>query len=175
MESDQELLQSINQGDAQAFEQLYLRYRDRVYALAFRFTGNEQDALDVLQETFFYLLGKVHGLKLTATMTTYLYPVVKHLSQAARRKRCRAQGGAETLSELPAPQAAETAPSELAAVVAVLSAAQREVLLMRFVDDMKLDEIARALGIPVGTVKSRLHEALRTLREDRRTREYFLG
>ncbi|MBC8468275.1 MAG: hypothetical protein H8D56_02285 [Planctomycetes bacterium] len=45
---------------------------------------------------------------------------------------------------------------------------------MRFVDDMSLQEIAAALNIPLGTVKSRLHHALQRLRDDRRTKEYFL-
>jgi RNA polymerase sigma-70 factor (ECF subfamily) len=56
-----------------------------------------------------------------------------------------------------------------------LSAGQREVLLARFVDEMSLEEIAAALEIPLGTVKSRIHNALATLRDDPRTRNYFLG
>ena len=64
--------------------------------------------------------------------------------------------------------------SELAAVLNILSVEQREVLLMRFVDDMDLKEIAAALNIPIGTIKSRLHRALETLRQDGRTRNYFL-
>ena len=63
---------------------------------------------------------------------------------------------------------------ELAAVLAILPEEQREVLLMRFVDDMSLQEIAVALDIPIGTVKSRLHNSLRTLRNDHRTKDYFL-
>ena len=86
MESDQELIELANRGDSDAFEILYHRYRDWVYRLACRFTGNGQDALDVLQETFAYLLGKFPGFELTAAMTTFLYPVVKHLSFAVRRK-----------------------------------------------------------------------------------------
>ena len=62
-----------------------------------------------------------------------------------------------------------------AAVLGILPDAQREVLLMRFIDGMSLQEIAEALNIPLGTVKSRLHNALQTLRSDRRTRDYFLG
>jgi RNA polymerase sigma-70 factor (ECF subfamily) len=51
-----------------------------------------------------------------------------------------------------------------------LSVPHRQVVLMRFVDDLQLDEIAALLGVPVGTVKSRLHHALSSLREDPRTR-----
>lgn len=57
--------------------------------------------------------------------------------------------------------------------MAALPETHREVVLMRFVDDMSLGEIAEALGIPLGTVKSRLHNALETLRHDPATRRYF--
>ena len=176
MESDQELIELANKGDPDAFELLYHRYRDWVYRLAWRFTGNRQDALDVLQETFTYLLGKYPGFELTAAMTTFLYPVVKHLSIAIRSRNRRFTSDEEVLAELAAPTSEETerAGPELAGVLAVLPDEQREVLLMRFVDGMRLQEIADALNIPLGTVKSRLHNALRTLRNDRRTRDYFL-
>ena len=62
---------------------------------------------------------------------------------------------------------------ELAAVLAALPPGQREALLMRFVDGMTLTEIAAALRIPCGTVKSRMHNALQTLRQDDRARRYF--
>ena len=176
MESDQELIELANKGDPDAFEALYRRYRDWVYRLAWRFTGNRADALDVLQETFTYLLGKFPGFELTAAMTTFLYPVVRHVSFTIRSKSSRFASEEEVLDELDAPKSEESEHyrSELAAVLIVLPDEQREVLLMRFVDDMSLQEIAAALTIPVGTVKSRLHNALRTLRDDRRTRDYFL-
>jgi len=176
LESDHELIESANRGDSDAFDVLYYRYRDWVYRLAWRFTGNRADALDVLQETFTYLLGKFPGFELTAAMTTFLYPVVKHISVAVRRKSRRFASDDELLDELAAPasQQAERSRCELAAVLAVLPEAQRAVLLMRFVDGMNLLEIASALEIPLGTVKSRLHHALRALRDDRRTRDYFL-
>ena len=56
-----------------------------------------------------------------------------------------------------------------------IPAMHREVLLMRFVDDLKLEEIAKALSIPLGTVKSRLHNGISLLREDPRSRRYFLS
>ena len=58
-------------------------------------------------------------------------------------------------------------------MVAALTPSQREVLLLRFVDGLALHEIAEASGIPLGTVKSRLHYALAVLRCDERTRKYF--
>lgn len=174
MEPDEELIERANKGDPEAFEELYYRYRDWVYRLAWRFTRDHQDALDVLQETFTYLLGKFPGFRLTASMTTFLYPVVKHLSLNVHRRRSRGQADEETLKQVPAPELPETPRAELATVLAKLPAEQREVLLMRFVEDMSLQEIAAALNIPLGTVKSRLHHGLQTLRQDSRTRDYFL-
>jgi RNA polymerase sigma-70 factor (ECF subfamily) len=147
-----------------------------VYRLAWRFTGNRQDSLDVLQETFTYLLGKFPGFDLTASMTTFLYPVVRHISLTIRSKNRRFTKDEEMLSEITAPGLKEShsSRSELAAVLAVLPDEQREVLLMRFFDDMSLLDIAAALNIPAGTVKSRLHNALQKLRDDRRTKDYFL-
>ncbi|MHC4508105.1 MAG: RNA polymerase sigma factor, partial [Planctomycetota bacterium] len=110
MESDQQLIELANQGDPDAFGALYSRYRDWVYRLAWRFTGNREDALDVLQETFTYVLGKFPGFELTAAMTTFLYPVVKHLSIAARNKSRRSASDEEMLSALPAPASGEHDP-----------------------------------------------------------------
>jgi RNA polymerase sigma-70 factor (ECF subfamily) len=172
---DEELVQRANQGDAAAFETLYRRYRDWVYRLAWRFTGNEADALDVLQETFTYLLKKFPGFRLTASMTTFLYPVVRHASLNLRRRRSGAAADEQLLTGIADPTIPATGRAELATALAALPHDQREVVLMRFLDDMSLNEISEALSIPSGTVKSRLHRALETLRADPHTREYFLG
>ena len=173
---DQQLVDALNRGDVRAFDALYHRHRDWVVRLAVRFTGSPDDALDVLQDTFAYVFRKFPGFRLTANMTTFLYPVVKNLSIAARRKRQRLAGADENvLHNLPQrPDSTDSnARPELTHVLANLPEGQREVLLMRFVDDMSLAEIAAALGIPEGTVKSRLHNALATLRGDERVKRYF--
>jgi RNA polymerase sigma-70 factor (ECF subfamily) len=172
--NDQQLVHDACAGDGTAFDALYYRYRDWVVTLAYRFTHNHDDALDVLQETFSYVLRKFPHLQLTASMKTFLYPAVRNLSIEIRRKRRRSSGGEEALAFLPDPSAAtKPALEDLAAVLSALDAAHREVLLMRFVDGLKLEEIAAALSIPLGTVKSRMHNALQQLRADPDTRRYF--
>ena len=174
--TDEDLIAAADRGDPAAFETLYFRYRDWVVSLAWRFTANRDDALDVLQETFAYLLRKFPGFRLTASMKTFLYPAVKNHAIAARRKRRRFAGDAEVLDELPAAgEPSGASREELATALGALDDAHREVLLMRFVDGMSLAEISSALGIPLGTVKSRLHNALSKLRADPRTRAYFEG
>jgi RNA polymerase sigma-70 factor, ECF subfamily len=176
--TDEQLLRAIDKGEARAFDALYYRYRDWVVTLAHRFTGNADDALDVLQETFIYLLGKFPGLKLTGRLTTLLYPAVKNLSITAVRKRQRQenQAGGNSFEGITAPLSADPGllRSELASALGALGESHREVMLMRFVDDMTIIEIAAALGIPEGTVKSRLHHAIALLRDDPKTRSYFL-
>ena len=174
--SDQELIAAINDGDSDAFEALYYRYRDWVVSLAYRFTGDRELALDVLQETFLYFVKKFPGFRLTAHLKTFLYPAVRNLSIAARRKAERFQSVENETGTIEA--ATTTVPvgnqnESLVAALAVLSDEHREVLLLRFVDGLSLAEIAKALNIPLGTVKSRLHNALAFLRHDPRTKAYF--
>lgn len=176
--SDEELVDACNRGNAHeaaaAFEALYRRHRDFVLRVARRFTRDRELALDALQETFTYLLRKFppagSGLVLTARLTTLLYPVAKNSAISARRKANRASGGAEP-DELPADPPNEGEPID--AALAALSAERREVLTLRFVDDLSLAEIAAALEIPLGTVKSRLHLAIKDLREDPRIKGLF--
>ena len=172
--NDQELIAALNAGDSSAFDGLYYCYRDRVIRLALRFSGNEADAQDVLQETFAYLFRKFPGFALTASMTTFLYPVVRNLSLAARRKRRKAKA-AGALDELPGFVLVDPRDGrdELGMALAGLPAAQRDTLLLRFADDLSLDEIAAAMEVPVGTVKSRLHHALAALRAEPKIKEVF--
>jgi RNA polymerase sigma-70 factor (ECF subfamily) len=176
--SDAELVAAINSGDAAAFEVLYFRHRDWVAGLAYRFTGDSDAALDVMQETFLYLLRKFPGFRLTANLKTFLYPAVRHLAIAARRKAARYQATAaemEQLEHAPAPPASSAETGDLQFVLTALPDEQREVLLLRFVEGLSLAEIAEAMDTPLGTVKSRLHNALETLRQDERTRNFFEG
>jgi RNA polymerase sigma-70 factor (ECF subfamily) len=177
VKSDRELVKLANKGDPDAFEILYYRYRDWVYHLAWRWTGDQQDALDVLQETFAYFLEKFPGFELTASITTFLYPAVKNISATIRTKKHRFSSDNEVLNQFTAsiPESqTDQGRSELATVLSILPVEQREILLMRFVDALSLQEIADVLEIPISTVKSKLYRSLRALRDDRRTRKYFI-
>lgn len=164
--TDQQLVDAINTGDANAFETLYYRHRDWTMRLAMRFTGHHDDALDVLQETFAYLARKFPGFVLTSALTTFLYPAVRNFSIAARRKRNRSSGGDEQLPLIAEMTSVENSSrQELAGALASLSEDHREILLMRYVDGMTQPEIATALNLPLGTVKSRLHHAILAARQ----------
>ena len=109
-------------------------------------------------------------------MTTFLYPAVKHIALRIRAKADRYISAEDTLPELPAavPAEADHSRAELAEVLTKLPQGQREVLLLRFVDDMTLEQISQALDISISTVKSRLYRALDKLRQDKRIKDYFL-
>ncbi len=176
--SDQELIAAINGGDTDAFEVLYHRYRDWVVNLAYRFTGDREMALDVLQETFLYFVKKFPGFKLTAQLRTFLYPAVRNLSTGLRRKAERYRSSEtelEAINTLVTTGPVHGEGEQLSAALAPMSEEHREVLLLRFVDGLSLAEIANTVNIPLGTVKSRLHNALEILRKDERTRRYFDG
>lgn len=169
--SDEELVRLANSGDADGFEQLYVRHRDWVVRLAWRFTHDHDDALDVMQDAFAYFFSKFPGFELRAKMTTFLYPVVRNLSIERTRKRRRTvpiadadSVEAEAHPDSRAADAGEGA-EQLADALGVLNEGEREVVHLRFTDAMKLGEIAEALSVPLGTVKSRLHSALSRLRK----------
>lgn len=185
--SDEELVERCNFGTAdeaaQAFEVLYNRHRDFVMRIAMRFAHDREIALDALQETFTYLLRKFpptgSGLVLTARLQTLLYPVAKNCAISALRKADR--GGRSSSTDLEPDDIAadgtevvDTVEHDvLETALAGLTAERREVLLLRFVDDLSLAEIAERVGVPLGTVKSRLHLAIKQLRGNPKIKELF--
>ncbi|MBN1423309.1 RNA polymerase sigma factor [Candidatus Fermentibacteria bacterium] len=171
--SDEQLVEAANRGDPRAFDALYQRHKAWAAQLSYRFTGNHDDAMDVMQEAFIYLLRKFPGFRLTAAFTTFLYPVIKNIALSRLRKTRRIVLDENIVLYAGEPPKESGAERSLADIVTTLPAIHREVLLMRFVDDMKLEDIAEALAVPLGTVKSRLHNALKALREDESTRSYF--
>jgi RNA polymerase sigma-70 factor (ECF subfamily) len=171
-ETDLQLIARINAGYAAAFDVLYYRYRDWVVRLARRFTGNDADALDVMQETFVYLYRKFPGFTLTARMTTFLWPVVRNSSLQARRRREMSLAIDEATLDLPGKPQAGTE-DDLATALDVLSHEHRQVVLMRVVDELSTEDVAALLGVPPGTVKSRLHHAIGQLRQSPSVRRYF--
>lgn len=178
--SDLELIDAVNRGDAAAFEALYLRHHEYASRIAMRFTGERNLALDAVQDSFVYFYKKFPGFVLTAKLTTFLYPVVKHNALAVKKKARRTQGDAsdEALQAQPdsdpsTDPAQANDPADLQAVLAGLPDAQREVLVLRFVDGHALEEISKALDIPLGTVKTRIHHAIKKLRESPAAKKFF--
>ena len=178
--SDEALVRTCNEGSpraaAAAFEALYLRHKDFVLRVALRFAPDVDTALDVLQDTFVQLLRRFpptgEGIALTAKLTTLLYPIVRNTAISAARKAGRFpiddDIAVDDLADEPVRE-----DDDLERLLARLPSGQREVLTLRFVDGRSLGEIATALGIPEGTVKSRLHMAVARLRSSPLLDDFF--
>lgn len=160
---DAELMTRVRGGDSHAFALLYERHKEWVVALAYRYCGDRELAMDVLQETFAFLLRRGPTLTLDGRLTTYLFPAVKNLSQTARRKKMRMSGGEVAERAGAGAVGGFEADEELQRVVASLPEGQQELVYMRYVAGMMPTEIAVVLGVPVGTAKSRLFAAVRAV------------
>jgi RNA polymerase sigma-70 factor, ECF subfamily len=167
-EDDRDLVARANAGDAAAFTALYRAHREWVYGLALRLVRDRDDALDVVQESFDTLFGKFPGFALASSIRAFLYPVVRHTAISTLRKKRRIVplDAAGMRAEAPALGWDPETPSDFDRAIAGLPEEQRLVVRLRFGLDLKLEEIAEALGVPVGTVKSRLHNALQALRAE---------
>lgn len=174
-QADSELVARANRGDTAAFEEIYRRHRDFVFRLALAKLGNADDALDVLQDIFLKLLARFPGFELRSAMSTFLYSFVDNVC-SDRRARRRPTVALDAVEADPsASTMAECGDESGAGLLAGLEPAQRELLTLRFVDDLSLPQLAKALGVPVGTIKSRLHRAIATLRGKLATTERIRG
>ncbi len=156
-----------------AFEELYRRYRDRVYSIAYRITGSTTDAMDVVQESFRVLFLKISTFRFDARFSTWLFRIVVNCSIDLRRRERQRSGragqslqnlheGAEPADEGMDPLAsAETSEvgEQVQMAIGRLSPKLRAILVLRYLEGLSYDEIAETLEVQLGTVKSRLARA----------------
>lgn len=170
--SDADLMARCKHGDARAFHILYDRYRDWVLRQAKRYMKQDADALDVMQEVFRYLFSLVPTYKPQAQLTTLLYKVVRNtcLSELQRQRRQNPVSLDDEESSLEAVSPDEPGldcPLDVRHVTEAIEAmpdTYREVIVLRLVEEWSYQDISEALNIPLGTVKSRLHNGLEILR-----------
>jgi len=170
----EDLIRRFQRGQPGAFDALFERYKDYVYRVAFFVTRNSGDAEEASQEAFLDLLRALPRFKLDgpARFETWLYKItVNRCRSRFRRKRLPSADWDELADELVAGVNGDPEHSALKRetrdtiwrAVDRLPDAQREVVALRYLSDLSYDEIAEALGINPGTVKSRLfyaHQAL---------------
>ena len=166
---DNELLRRAAHGEGRAFHQLVDRHSGRLYRLAVSLVGNAADAEDVVQEAF---VGAYRGLRTfegRASVKTWLTRIL--VTQAAkwrRDNRRRTAGRTEEANEVAAGgsgTAASGAKIDLHAALQQLSNDHRQVLVLREMEQLSYEEMAEVLGVPRGTVESRLFRARAELRE----------
>lgn len=165
----EELITRARAGDEQALEQIFNTYRNQVFALAYRVTGNPADAEDVCQEVFLQVMRKIGSFEGRASFSTWLYRITMNRSRDHLRRRKRTP---EMLNLEGAPDVFETneerALSPEARAVAAdaqtlvqgallrLPLSLRAPLVLHEIEGLEYREVARLLRLPVGTVKSRI-------------------
>jgi RNA polymerase sigma-70 factor (ECF subfamily) len=165
-----------------AFRELYDLYKDRVYNVCFRITGNATDALDASQETFGIMFRKIAEFRFESKFSSWVYRIAVNASiDMKRRASTRWLASLESVHEsspadsnrmelrderveLPVAAASRhELENEIQQAIARLSPKMRVITVLRYIESLSYEEISETLQISIGTVKSRLsraHEAL---------------
>lgn len=175
--SDAELIERTRAGDASAFDGLIERYQDRVYNLCYRLCPNHADAADLTQTAFLKALESLSRFEARSNFFTWLYRIAANEALSLRRQRRRRPSisldGVDEDRRASEPTVNEIANridqadlmKRLEAALERLEDEFRVAVVLRDVEDMDYSEIAEVLGVPVGTVKSRIHRARMMLRK----------
>lgn len=175
--SERALVQRARAGDRRAFGELVTRYMRRAYYAALGLVGSHEDALDLSQEAFARAFRARANLDPDRPFYGYLYQIVRRLCfnylRDSRTRRVRMEEATPWLTNQAGSKAAASDParaaerSELCALVQAaiekLPEREREVLVLKEFEGLRYREIAELLGIPIGTVMSRLYTARRNL------------
>lgn len=157
-------------GDLDAYDRLVGFYQDRVYQVAYRITGNREDAWDAAQETFLNAFRSLPRFRGTAAFSTWVYRIATNAAlDLVRRRPPQPPVSLESVTVGTGDDPAETATrSELQRrihrAITSLPAEQRVVVVLRDVQGLSYEEIAVVLRIPPGTVRSRLSRGRESLR-----------
>ena len=161
-------------GDPSAFEQIVRQHQAMVYSLAYHFLGDPPEAEEVAQDVFLQLHRNLGAIKSSSHLVFWLRKVAVHRSiDRARRLRPEREVSLDEIPEPVAPEdlAATGAPADSAVsdklrqLVRVLPEKWRQVVILRYQEDLELHEIAELLDMPINTVKSSLQRAQALLRE----------
>ena len=169
MESDERLMARVARGDESALAPLLERYRGALFGFLARRVG-EADADDLFQETWLRVVRYRDRFDPERRFSTWLFQIANNLCRdRGRRREVRDRHRRETQAEAREDPARRQAPPldrviDVRERVARLPDRLREVLVLRYYRDLSEKEIARIADIPAGTVKSRLHAAVKALR-----------
>jgi RNA polymerase sigma-70 factor (ECF subfamily) len=170
--SDEELMARLQAGDERALAQLMQRYQGPLYGFLSRRVGSAAD--DVFQETWIRIVRARERFDTERRFAAWLYQIANNLCRdryrrvdAMRRAVDSFRVEDETLRETPESPALAGQDAMRARLLA-LPDRLREVLVLRYYEDLGEEEMSRVLGVPRGTIKSRLHAAVKALRETMR-------
>ena len=179
--SETELIAACQQGDREAFRQLFELYRDRVWTIALHFTGNEAAAHDVAQQVFLKLFASLSQFRQEARFATWLYRLVANVCLDEQRKTRRflsfdfwRRDDDETSDGLDGWHTATAQTQEdsfaqlelsvtIKAAVKELSPPIRMAILLKYFEGLSYEEIAAVLNCSMGTVASRMNRGHKAL------------
>lgn len=166
--NDELLVIRVQGGSDRALTELVERWQDRLWRLAWRLTDDEQAAWDVAQEAWIAISRQVRRLDEPSAFPAWAYRITANKSRDWVRRRQRMRRADEAYSsehtEAENDDTAIDQHDDLRQALADLTGRDRAILSLRYEDDLGILEIAEVLGLPTGTVKSRLHYARRRLR-----------
>jgi len=168
-----DLVRRSQAGDEEAFAALFQKYKNLVYKTAYLMLGDADEAEDLLQEVFIQVHKSLHTFQPTkGALTTWLHRVTVNRCLNRRRKRrfsflpLDESSPSSVASRWPSSESRTVEEEAVRQAVSRLSEKQRAVVILRYYWELAYSEIAHILDIPLGTVKSRLNLALRTLRKE---------
>ncbi len=164
---DELLVVRCQEGNREAFDLLVRRWQRRLWRHARRLTGSPDAAWDVVQETWIAVLKRIRGLSDPAWFAAWAYRIVRnkcadHCRRAGRQKHLSIAVAQRQRTDEDPP--GEEPANEVAEAVAKLSPDRQDLLALKYGASLNVAEIAVVLGVPVGTVKSRLHHAREQVR-----------
>lgn len=170
MQTDEQLARQMQQGDANALAQLVERHHSPLLGFLYRLTGGDRAlAEDLTQDTFLRVLRTIRQYRASRPFKPWLYAIAlnvarDHFKRADTRHTDSATD--DVLDDIAAPREDELDfdARQVVAAITALPEHQRVAILLRYYQDLSLAEIAEALNIPIGTVKSRLSLGLQRLR-----------
>jgi len=173
---DNTLIRLVLEGNTSAFDVIVRRYNTKVYSLAYRLLNSVEDAEDVAQDTFSQAFKGLGSFRGTSKFYTWLFRITYNLAISQRRKRkpalsLNSQTDSQGEITLPSDDASpmknmedEEGKTLMDKALGLLSLDHRAGLVLKEIEGFSYEEIALSLGVPVGTVRSRLHRARLELR-----------
>lgn len=155
-------------GGTQTFERLLGEYRDKVFRLACSLLGDEAAAEDATQEIFLKIWKALPDFRGDSSVSTWIYAIARNT--CLTRRRMAAEHRTYSLdeshaNEIPARDPPLAVDSDLRAAIERLPAKYRQVLVLFYLEDRSYQQVALAMGLPMGTVKTFLHRAKKELAE----------
>jgi RNA polymerase sigma-70 factor (ECF subfamily) len=168
--NDEQLIAALRNRDAAAVEQMVNTHGDRLLRSAFLLCRSETEAQDIVQDTLVEAIRSIHRFQGRSAIYTWLHSILLNIARHHHRKQRRMVYDNDlAATEVPAPAPSQSPADADAAAAGLHTALQRlsdphrEVVILRYYEDMKIHEIARHLGVSTGTVKSRLHYAVKEM------------